>query len=127
MKTRFLAFLAAVAVGSAAVLIYASQSREQHTNASLGAADDCSACEMSAAKPAPAVAAAVSAMDGCCASEAAKPEVATLDAAGCPYDPAAAGAKVMADVADVQPAKAAGDACCAAEATTPVVSAQAEQ
>jgi hypothetical protein len=85
MKIRFLAFLAAIAAGSAAVLIYASQSRQHHANASLGNAEDCSACETSAARLATTAPAALESTDSCCASEAAKPAVATLDAAGCPY------------------------------------------
>jgi hypothetical protein len=125
MKTRFLAFLGALAVGSAAVLVYASHSRQHESNASLNSAEDCSACEMSAAKPTPPVAASLSSSSACCADETARPTVATLDTAGCPY--VAGDTAIAAKVADVQPAKTAGSACCAEEAAAPAVAAQVEK
>jgi hypothetical protein len=114
MKIRFLAFLAAVAVGSAAVLIYAAQNKEK-SSASLSGAEDCSACEMSATKPA--VAATVKSTDGCCLSQDAT-AVATTDTAGCSSSEASAlaNAKVMADV---ETPKAANGACCASEGANP--------
>lgn len=114
MKIRFLALLGAMAVASASILVYATQSRPDQ--AAMDAAGDCSSCEMmSAAMPAKATV-AVNASDECCATEAAKPTVATLATAGCPYVPAdvAANVALLADTT-VPAASASADACCAVE------------
>jgi len=117
MKLRFLALLAAVATGSAAVLIYASNSRHDTANTTGAAHDDCGACAMSAAKSEGATI-AKSDSSGCCASEvAAKPEVATLATAGCPYEAGASttvNAAVNASV-ETTTASTKASACCASE------------
>lgn len=63
MKLRFLGLLAAIGLGSAAVLVYASQSRESATSmADCSDSEDCGACSLSAAPVA-------QVDDACCATE----------------------------------------------------------
>jgi hypothetical protein len=75
MKLRFLGLLAALGIGSAAVLVYASQSRPSAASLSDCPADpSCSACPLGAEPVA-------AKDDGCCASEAAPsvPVTATVE------------------------------------------------